>query len=144
MEQSIAELTEGPFSTDHVTNFLKAVFQKFHLVCYEYFASDFPWQFHRFSSSVPIIYPMKKPKWCFLVFSGGLTLSWRRSLPYRNQLIYLQNKSMDWFLYDRDLRHERVKSNYFMRLDDTLEHIINVSLRCPKKSFEALTTLKRL
>ena len=21
----------------------------------------------------------------------------------------LQNKSMDWFLYDRDLRHERVK-----------------------------------
>ena len=22
---------------------------------------------------------------------------------------YLQNKSMDWFLYDRDLRHERVK-----------------------------------
>ena len=51
---------------------------------------------------------------------------------------------MDWFLYGRDLRHERVKSNCFMLLDDTLEHIINVSLRCPKKSFEALTTLKRL
>ena len=22
----------------------------------------------------------------------------------------MQNKSMDWFLYDRDLRHERVKT----------------------------------
>ena len=37
-----------------------------------------------------------------------LTLSWRRSLLYRNQSIDLQIKSMDWFLCDRDLRHERV------------------------------------
>ena len=36
-----------------------------------------------------------------------LTLSWRRSLSYRNQSIDLQSKSMNWFLYDRDLRHER-------------------------------------
>ena len=27
----------------------------------------------------------------------------------RNQSIDLQRKSMDWFLYDIDLRHERVK-----------------------------------
>ena len=33
-----------------------------------------------------------------------LTLSWRRSLPYRNQ-------SIDWFLYVRDFRHERVNSH---------------------------------
>ena len=32
----------------------------------------------------------------------SLTLSWRRPLSYRNQ-------SMDWFLYDNGLRHERVK-----------------------------------
>ena len=38
-----------------------------------------------------------------------LTLSWRRSLSYRNQSIRLQCKSMDWFLYDRVVRHERVK-----------------------------------
>ena len=31
------------------------------------------------------------------------------SLSYRNQSIDLQNKSQDWFLYDRDLRHERFK-----------------------------------
>ena len=28
---------------------------------------------------------------------------------YRNQSIDLQSKSMDWFLYDNGLRHERVK-----------------------------------
>ena len=36
-------------------------------------------------------------------------LSWRRPLSYRNQSIYLLRKSMDWFLYDNDLCHERVK-----------------------------------
>ena len=41
-----------------------------------------------------------------------LTLSCRRSLPYRNHIIDLQRKAMDWFLYDRDLRHERVKHGY--------------------------------
>ena len=39
-----------------------------------------------------------------------LNLSWRRSLLYRSQSIDLQNKSMDWFLYDKNLRHERVKA----------------------------------
>ena len=38
-----------------------------------------------------------------------LTLSWRRPLSYRNQSIDLQSTSMDWFLYDNGLRHERVK-----------------------------------
>ena len=43
------------------------------------------------------------------VLSISLTLSWRRPLSYRNQSIVLQSKSMDWFLYDNGLRHERVK-----------------------------------
>ena len=30
------------------------------------------------------------------------------SLSYRNQSIDLLCKSMDWFLYESDLRHERV------------------------------------
>ena len=42
-------------------------------------------------------------------FYPPLALSWRRSLSYRNESIHLLCKSMDWFLYDRDLRHERVK-----------------------------------
>ena len=36
------------------------------------------------------------------------------ALSYRNQSIDLMRKSMDWFLYDNGLRHERVNSNYFM------------------------------
>ena len=39
-----------------------------------------------------------------------LTFSWRRSLSHRNQCIDLLCKSMNWFLYDSDLRHERVKT----------------------------------
>ena len=38
-----------------------------------------------------------------------LTLSWRRCLSCRNQSIYLQSKSIDWFLYHGDLSHERVE-----------------------------------
>ena len=37
-------------------------------------------------------------------------LSWRRPLSYRNQSIDLPHKSMDWFLCDNALRHERVKT----------------------------------
>ena len=53
------------------------------------------------------LYHNHKTKW----EKKHLTLSWRRSLSYKNQSIDLQRKSMDWFLYDRDLRHERVKRN---------------------------------
>ena len=42
-----------------------------------------------------------------------LTLSWRTSLSYRNQSINLLCKSMDWFLYGRDLRHEQVNYIWF-------------------------------
>ena len=38
----------------------------------------------------------------------NLTFSWQRLLSYRNQSIDLLSKSMDWFLYDNGLRHERV------------------------------------
>ena len=40
-----------------------------------------------------------------------LTLSWRRSLSYRNQYIDLLCKSMDWFLYDNGPCRERVNEN---------------------------------
>ena len=38
----------------------------------------------------------------------SLSLLWRMSLSYRNQFIDLLCKWMHWFLYDMDLRHERV------------------------------------
>ena len=37
-------------------------------------------------------------------------LCWRRSLLNRKQFIDLPSKSMDWFLYDKGLRHERGKA----------------------------------
>ena len=43
-----------------------------------------------------------------LILSSFLTLSWRRPISYRNQSTELRSKSMDWFLYDNGLRHERV------------------------------------
>ena len=45
----------------------------------------------------------------FICLSLCLTLSWRRPLSYRNQSIDLRSKSINWFLYDNGLRHERVK-----------------------------------
>ena len=37
-----------------------------------------------------------------------LILSWRRSLSCKNQFIDLFCRSIDWFLYHKDLRHEKV------------------------------------
>ena len=46
-----------------------------------------------------------KIQWFFL------TLSRRKSLSYRNQSIDLKRKSMEWFLYGKNLCHERVKEH---------------------------------
>ena len=46
----------------------------------------------------------------------ALTLSWRRSLSYRNQAIDLLCKLMEWFLYDKDIRHEKLIRSSFIIL----------------------------
>ena len=43
-------------------------------------------------------------------------------LSYRNQSIDLQSKSVDWFLYNNDLRHERVKNSF---LTDHLRRLLS-------------------
>ena len=53
-----------------------------------------------------------------------LTLSWRRSLSYKNQSIDLQSKSVGWFLYDRDQRRSSV---FFVNFEHTL-HLFLVLL----------------
>ena len=53
----------------------------------------------------PVIEPAKKVPQQLL----NLTLPRRRPLSYRNQSIDLLRKSINWFLYDNGLRHERVK-----------------------------------
>ena len=50
---------------------------------------------------------------CLTEIKKILTLIWRGSQSYRSQFIDLQSKSMDWFLYNRDIRHERVKKIFW-------------------------------
>ena len=59
---------------------------------------------------ISVIYPLGNFDFKWLNASKlSLTLSRRRSLSYRNQFKDLHSNSMDRFLYDRDLRRERVK-----------------------------------
>ena len=60
-----------------------------------------------------------------------LTLLWRRSLTYRTHYIGFISKSIDWFLYDRDLRHETVKQLFEIVLKDNFQLIYNIFLRFP-------------
>ena len=68
--------------------------------------------------------------WKILKYDDSLTLSWRRPLSCRNQSIDLQIKSMDWFLYDKGLRHERVKMNFH-----TKENHMEMEQKTLKQSF---------
>ena len=52
-----------------------------------------------------------------------LTLSWRGPLSYRNQSIDLQSTSMDRFLYNNGLRHERVKP---LRSDGEVHRMVSL------------------
>ena len=58
-----------------------------------------------------------------------LTHSWQRSLSYRNQYIDLQSKLMDWFIYDRDLRDERVNDSSLWRSLSISRHAYPQSLK---------------
>ena len=62
-----------------------------------------------------------------------LTLSWRRPLSYRNQSTDLLCKSMEWFLYDNGLRHERVKLQVLMSY--LIEGSFFNTLKLPRVSF---------
>ena len=69
--------------------------------------------FHLLMTISKVYYdPVKWLEWNFLL--KQLTLSWQKSLSYRNKYIDLQSKSVDWFLYDRDLCHERVNDILFI------------------------------
>ena len=74
-----------------------------------------------------------------------LTLSWRRTLSYRNQSIDLLRKLMDWFLYDNGLRHERVMLKLFAKkvafslfLQKTLSKLFDALLNMPLSYTENL------
>ena len=70
----------------------------------------------------------------------GLTLSWWRSLSYRNQSIELLCKSMDWGLYDRDHRYERVKASWKLCLNLCFRKWLRTQVQ-PGKEFNAFRTV---
>ena len=73
-----------------------------------------------------LLFSMARFLFCFCFFETlhfqvfierELTLSWQRPLSYRNQSIDLHSKSMNRFLYDNGLRHERAKLKFWMISD---------------------------
>ena len=56
--------------------------------------------------------------------SKALTLSWRKFLSYRNQSIDLFCKSMNQFLYNRNLRHERFKILFIHYTESLFLHVV--------------------
>ena len=59
-----------------------------------------------------------------------LTLSCRRFQSYRHQSIDLHCKSMDWFLYDRDLCHEGVKERLEWNITSLVQYYENCKTKC--------------
>ena len=60
--------------------------------------------------------------------SKALTLSCWRFLSYRSQSTDLFCKSMDWFLYNRDLRHERFKTSSSAYIESLFLHAVKHNL----------------
>ena len=73
-----------------------------------------------------------------LKYKSLLTLSRRRPMSYRNQSFDLLRKSMDWFLYDIGLRHERVKRrNGYKRIKSKIfQHKCGISRNVVKPNRE--------
>ena len=65
-------------------------------------------QWYHLGQSIFLCYKLSKYFYYVAFLRKSLCLLWRRSLSYRKQSIDSKSKSMDWFLYDRDFRHERV------------------------------------
>ena len=75
----------------------------------------YPNFFEHITPNTYIFVGLTKSMNMYICETGTVTLSWRRPIWYRNQSIDLLFKSMDWFLYDIGLHHERVKSTTYKR-----------------------------
>ena len=70
----------------------------------------------------------------------NLTLSWGRFLLHRNQSIDMLSKSLDWFLYDRDLRHERVKEKYdYGKMESRINLLLLLEVKFHQQNTEILS-----
>ena len=76
---------------------------------------------------------MSKYNWVINI--NPLTLSWRGPLSYINQSIDLQSKSMDWFLCNNGLGHERVKCIFILLNKQCSYHFAHLYLSCSQHDF---------
>ena len=83
----------------------------------------------RLNFSTSQVWPVKS--WLFLFIFYYLTLSWPR-----------RSKSMDWFLYDNGLRHERV--NYFDYFENYYEFLWLVYIVSSKIQWKIFWRLGRV
>ena len=74
-----------------------------------------------------------------LMLVKPLSLSWRMSLSYRHQSIDLQGKSMNRFLYNRDLRHERINVTFSIAVN--FDNVISASYAHSKCAFNQFREL---
>ena len=107
-------------------------FSIYFLISLCYFFSSFVWQFGRISL-------------CSLLVAVNfwLSLSLRRSLSYRNQSTDLFSKSIDCFLYDKDLGHEKVTETLLLLLKLYIQLLFGLS-QCStqKKASIRIFTIK--
>ena len=101
----LAKLNDEVLTTSYVCTYLFL-----RLKLFLHIRTPIFWQYHWWGNMLPpenLIFFSILPR--AKMTPPGLTLSWRRPLSYRNQTIDLRSKSVDWFLYDNGLSHERVK-----------------------------------
>ena len=86
--------------------------------------SVFNWVSRNSNKSVIVFYS-KFTSLCFFIrnLKSFLTCSWRRFLSYKNQ-----RKAMDRFLYDRELRHERLNALLrWVKMMETKPNLLNAN-----------------
>ena len=71
-----------------------------------------------------------------LFYDGGLSLS------YRNQSVDLQIKPVDWCLYDRDLRHGRVKYQVFFYSKSQYVQKVDLNIKYKLTSIHSFVQLE--
>ena len=70
-----------------------------------------------------------------------LTLSWRSSLSYGNQSTDLLCKSMDWLLYDSDIRHERLNCIWYDINGYSPKYFVSIFNRAHRTTYSTSTRM---
>ena len=126
---------------------------KFFKIIYDLRPFSWKWNFTFVPNDFLFTFYNKEQSWCEIMIKTSfflekyyflnhisLTLSWRKPISYRNQSIDLLRKSVDWFLYDIGLRHERVTEKELGSEEWMTEAEINLENDFKIKKFQSKET----